>query len=171
MCREFLGLSAFFAICAGRQWSIMPEFSKKVNCAIFTKKIRPFCAKPPIPIIGTGLLDWTAYGFYSHCRPLPAGKAEIRRSVPIWKIFLLKAGGPSAHPFSRNVPFTRSGPICFQTRSKANQPYRPGRAAKPQKVSTPLLVLIGILWSNVQSSRQKLIEVNTNSDREKSGRI
>lgn len=137
MCREFLRLSAFFfAICAGRQWSIMPEFSKKVNCAIFTKKIRPFCAKPPIPIIGAGLLDWTAYGFYSHCRPLPAGMAGTRRSVPIWKIFLLKVGGPSAHPFSRNVPH-RSGrkPIAYATHMnvKQIQSYRSGRAAIPPK--------------------------------------
>lgn len=36
-------------IFAGRQWSIMPEFYKKVNYAIFTNKIPPFCAICTIP--------------------------------------------------------------------------------------------------------------------------
>lgn len=55
----------------------------------------------------------------SYCRPPAAAQAGTRRSVPIWKIFLLKVGRRSVRIFSRIAPFTRSGRICSYQSLKA----------------------------------------------------
>lgn len=99
-------------VCAGRQWSIMPEFYTKVNYAIFTKKKPLFCAFCTTPRIGADLFTQTHICFNSHCRPSAAAQAGIRRSVPHMEIFLLKAGRRSVCIFSRIASLIRSGPIC-----------------------------------------------------------
>lgn len=88
-------------ICAGRQWSIMPEFSKKSTSRFYKAKALFLCNLHKIP---KKMRPGGPHPIcqLSYCRPRAAAKAGVRRSVPHMEIFLLKAGRRSVRMFSRN---------------------------------------------------------------------
>ena len=122
MCRELLKLSAFLLLtdlfAPADNGRLCRNFIQKSTMQFLQRKSPFFVHFAQLPELGRPLYP-DPICFYSHCRPSAAAQAGIRRSVLIWKIFLLEAGRRSVRIFSRIASFTRSGRICLPQNLKA----------------------------------------------------